>query len=195
MTNQTSYFEATSRSVGRGLADNWWLFLLRGIAAIIFGVLSLVWPGVTLVTLVLFYGAYVLVDGVCALFAGISGNVAMGSRWWLVVVGLLGIAAGVVTFMSPGITAFVLLFFDACWAVATGLFQIIGAIQLRKDIDNEWLLAIHGVLSLLFGIALFVMPGVGLLALIWVIGLYAIINGALMIGFAFRVRRYGNRPA
>ena len=91
MTSQTSYFETTSRSVGRGLAGNWWWFLLRGVAAIIFGALSLVWPGITLVTLVLFYAAYALVDGVCALFAGIFGKVAIGQRWWLVVIGLLGL--------------------------------------------------------------------------------------------------------
>ena len=96
--------------------------------------------------------------------------------------------------MSPAITAIALLFFIAGWAVATGLFQIIGAIQLRKEVDNEWLLAINGLLSLLFGIGLFLMPGAGAVALIWVIGLYATINGALMIGFAFRVRKYGNRP-
>src|SRR4029079_10361847 len=121
------------------LAKNWWLLLLRGIAAIIFGLLAFAWPGLTLVTLILFYGAFALVDGALAVVAAITGGVP-GSRWCLAVVGLLGIAAGLVTFMMPGLTAVLLLLFIAGWAIATGVFQIIGAIKLRKEIDNEWLL-------------------------------------------------------
>jgi uncharacterized membrane protein HdeD (DUF308 family) len=172
----------------RALGQNWWLFLLRGFAAIMFGILSLVWPGISLVTLILLYGAYALVDGIFALIAGIFGTVAIAPRWWLIIVGLLGIAAGVATFMWPGITALVLLYFIAGWAISTGIFQIIGAIQVRKEIDNEWWLILNGFLSVLFGIALFVMPGAGALALIWLIGIYAIIYGALMVAFAFSVR-------
>src|SRR5438445_9246503 len=110
----------------QALARYWWLLLLRGIAAIIFGVLSFAWPGITLVTLVLFWGAFALVDGVLALAnAFMGGN--MGHRWWLALVGLAGIAAGVVTFMAPGLTALVLLLFFAGWAIALGVFQIVGA--------------------------------------------------------------------
>ena len=133
------------------LAKNWWLLLLRGIAAIIFGVLAFAWPGLTLLTLILFYGAFALVDGVLAIIAAITGG-APAPRWWLAIVGLLGIAAGLLTFLMPGLSALVLLFFIAGWAIATGVLQIIGAIQLRKEIDNEWLLILGGVISVLFGI-------------------------------------------
>lgn len=193
MTSETSYSEMAPLSLTRALCKNWLLFLLRGFAAIIFGALSFIWPGITLVTLVLLYGAYSLVDGVFALIAGVLGKGALAPRWWLVIVGLLGIGVGIGTFIWPAITALVLLFFIAGWAIATGVFQIIGAIQLRKEIENEWLLIINGALSVLFGVALFVMPGAGALALIWLIGVYAIMYGLLMVGFAFSLRKY-NRP-
>jgi uncharacterized membrane protein HdeD (DUF308 family) len=195
MTSQASYPETAAASLTRAVGQNWWLFLLRGLAAIVFGVLALILPGVTLVTLVLLYGAFALVDGVFALIAAIMGKAALAPRWWLVLVGLAGIAAGIVTFLWPGITALVLLFFIAGWAIANGIFQIIGAIQLRKEIDNEWWLILNGALSVLIGIAMFIMPGAGALALIWLIAVYAIIYGALMIGFAFRVRKYAAQAA
>ena len=188
---------ATDRHPGIGLgsamvhalAKNWWMLLLRGIAAIIFGVLALAWPGMTLVTLILFYGAYVLVDGVFAILAAITGG-ALAPRWWLAIVGLLGIAAGLLTFLMPGVTALVLLYFIAGWAIATGVFQIIGAIKLRHEIDNEWLLILGGVISVLFGVAMFMAPGAGALALIWVIGTYAIIIGVLLVALSFRLKKH-----
>lgn len=195
MTSSTTHFDAAPHSLKRALGDNWWLFLLRGLAAIIFGALSLAWPGLTLVTLVLLYGAYALVDGAFALVAGVMGRVAVAPRWWLIIVGLAGIAAGIATFLLPGITALVLLFLIAGWAIASGVMQIIGAIQLRKEIDNEWLLIIDGVLSVLFGALLFIMPGAGALALIWVIGFYALLYGVVMVGFGFSVRKYRNKTA
>jgi len=171
------------------LAKNWWLLLLRGIAAIIFGILAFAWPGITLLTLVILYGAYALVDGVLSIWAAIGGGSAT-PRWWLIVVGLLGIAAGLLTFFWPGITAFVLLMFIGAWALVHGIFEIIGAIRLRKEIDNEWMLILSGVLSVLFGAAMLIMPGAGALALIWVIGAYSIIFGVLFIGFAFRLKNH-----
>ncbi len=172
-----------------GLSGNWWLILIRGIAALVFGLLALFWPGITLVTLVLFYGAFALVDGVFALGAAFVGRVSATPRWWLAIVGLLGIAAGLLTFAWPGITALVLLFFIAGWSIAIGAFQIVGALRLRKEIDNEWLLILSGALSVLFGLALFFWPGAGALALVWLIALYAIVFGVLIIAFAFRLRR------
>jgi uncharacterized membrane protein HdeD (DUF308 family) len=171
------------------LAKNWWLLLLRGIAAIIFGVLAFAWPGLTLLTLILFYGAFALVDGVLAIIAAITGG-APAPRWWLVIVGLLGIAAGLLTFLMPGLSALVLLFFIAGWAIATGVFQIIGAIQLRKEIDNEWLLILGGIISVLFGIGVMLAPGAGALALVWVIGTYAVIIGVLLVALAFRLKKH-----
>jgi uncharacterized membrane protein HdeD (DUF308 family) len=171
------------------LSRNWWLLLLRGIAAIIFGVLTFVWPGITLLTLVLLYGAYALVDGVLAIVAAITGD-APAPRWWLAIVGLLGILVGILTFVWPGITAVVLLLFIAGWAIATGILQIVGAIRLRKEIDNEWLLIASGVLSVLFGLILVVQPGAGALALLYVIGFYAVLYGILLVGFSLRLRRH-----
>jgi uncharacterized membrane protein HdeD (DUF308 family) len=170
------------------LAKNWWMLLLRGIAAIIFGVLVFAWPGVTLLTLIWFYGAFVLVDGVLAIIAAIAGG-APAPRWWLAIVGLLGIAAGLLTFLMPGLTALVLLFFIAGWAIATGVFQIIGAIKLRKEIDNEWLLVLSGIVSVLFGVDMMLAPGAGALALLWVIGAYAVITGVLIVALSFRLKK------
>jgi uncharacterized membrane protein HdeD (DUF308 family) len=172
------------------LAKNWWLLLLRGIAAIIFGILAFAWPGITLLTLVILYGAYALVDGVIAIAAAIRGEGGPQPRWWLVVVGILGILAGLMTFFWPGITALVLLMFIGAWALVHGIFEIIGAIRLRKEIDNEWMLILSGVLSVIFGAAMLFMPGAGALALIWVIGAYSIIFGILFVGFAFRLKKH-----
>ena len=171
------------------LAKNWWMLLLRGIAAIIFGGLALSWPGMTLLTLVLFYGAYALIDGVLAIVAAITGGTLL-PRWWLAVVGLLGIAAGILTFMMPGLTTIVLLYLIAGWAIATGVFQIVGAIRLRKEIDNEWFLILAGIVSVLFGVGMFVAPGAGALALVTVIGIYALFFGVLLVALSFRLKKH-----
>ena len=149
----------TPRPMLHALAKGWWLLLLRGIAAIVFGVLAFLWPGLTLVTLVLLYGAFALVDGVLSLVAAFTGSAKPIPTWWLVVVGLLGIAAGAVTFLWPGITAVLLVLFIGAWALVHGIFEIIGAIQLRKEIDNEWMLILGGVLSVLFGAIILIAQG------------------------------------
>jgi len=171
------------------LARYWWLFLLRGIAAIIFGVLAFIWPGITLVTLILFWGAFVMVDGVLALAHAIMGG-NMGSRWWLALIGVLGLVVGLLTFMAPGVTALVLLWFIAAWAIVLGVFQVIGAIRLRKEIDNEWTLVLGGVLSVLFGVILLVAPGAGAVGLIWVIAAYAIVFGVLLVALSLRLKKH-----
>jgi uncharacterized membrane protein HdeD (DUF308 family) len=178
-----------------GLARNWWLVLLRGIAAIVFGVLAFILPGITLLTLVILYGVYALFDGVVAIGAAIwgeSGASSAGPRWWLAVVGVLGVLAGLLTFFWPGITALVLLVFIGVWSLLHGIFTIVGAIRLRKEIDNEWWLVLSGALSVLFGLAVLVMPGAGALAVVWLIGLYAILFGALLVGFALRLRKHAH---
>jgi len=171
------------------LAKNWWILLLRGLAAIIFGVLAFAWPGMTLLTLITFYGAYSLVDGVLAIVAAITGG-APAPRWWLAVVGLLGIATGLIVFVMPGLTALVLLYFIAGWAIATGVFQIVGAIRLRKEIDDEWYLILGGAVSVLFGIGVMMAPGAGALALLWVIGAYAVVMGVILVALAFRLKKF-----
>jgi uncharacterized membrane protein HdeD (DUF308 family) len=173
------------------LADNWWLLLLRGIAAIIFGILAFMWPLLTLLTLTFLWGAYALVDGVFALWEAIAGRGGhMGARFWLAIVGIAGIIAGLLAFAWPGITAFVLLMFIAAWAIVTGLFEIWGAIQLRKEIEGEWLLILSGLLSVAFGVILLARPGVGALAVVWLIGWYAILAGAVYIALAFRLKKH-----
>jgi uncharacterized membrane protein HdeD (DUF308 family) len=175
------------------LANNWWLVLLRGIAAIVFGVLAFVWPGLTLLTLVLFYGAYALIDGAFALITAFTGGAKPVPSWWLIVVGLAGIAAGLVTFLWPGVTALVLIIFIGAWAIMHGIFEIVGAIKLRKEIDNEWWLILAGAMSVVFGIVVLVAPGAGALGLIWAIGAYSVVFGILLVALALRLRQH--RPA
>jgi uncharacterized membrane protein HdeD (DUF308 family) len=173
------------------LSKNWWVVLLRGIVFIIFGVLAFAWPGLTLVTLVLFYGAFALIDGVLSLFSAFKGGQKAAPTWWLIVVGLIGIAAGAATFLWPGLSALVLLLFIGAWAFVRGIFEIIGAIQLRKEIDNEWMLILSGSVSVIFGLIMLIMPGAGALALVWVIAAYSIVIGVLLIGLSFRLRTLG----
>ena len=190
MTNIHSVRPALAGSLMvHALAKNWWLILLRGIAAVIFGVLTFAWPGVTLLTLVMLYGAFALVDGALALVAAIMGG-QPAPRWWLALVGLLGLVAGLITLALPGITAVILLYCIAFWAIAIGAMQIVGAIRLRKEIDNEWMLIASGVISVLFGLVMILSPGAGALGLLFVIGVYAIIHGIMLITLAFRLRRH-----
>jgi uncharacterized membrane protein HdeD (DUF308 family) len=156
------------------LAKNWWLLLLRGFAAIAFGVLAFFWPGLTLITLTWLWGAYALSDGVIAIWAAFnaSGDDA-GPRWWLGVSGVVSIPAGVVAFWYTGMTTLVLLMFIAVWAIIIGATQIWGAIALRSVLQHEWLLVINGALSIAFGVMLMVQPGAGALAVAWMIAWYA----------------------
>jgi len=173
------------------LADNWWLLLLRGIAAIVFGVLAFIWPGITLLTLTLLFGAYALADGVLALWAAITGGANdVPPRAWLAIVGVAGILSGLMAFFWPGVTAFVLLMLIASWSIVIGAMQIVGAIQLRKEIDGEWLLVLSGLLSIAFGVILMMQPDAGALAVVWIIGWYALLIGVLMSVLAFRLKKY-----
>ncbi len=170
------------------ITKNWWLLLLRGIGAIAFGILAFSWPGLTLLVLVMLYAAHALIDGVTALVLGLSGKLK-GVPWWnMVLVGLLGIAAGIVAFVWPGITATALLIVIASFAIVRGVFEIMAAIRLRKEIDNEWLLGLAGATSILFGIALLAWPGAGLLTLVWLIAAYAIAFGILEVVLSLRLR-------
>lgn len=171
------------------LARNWWLILLRGVLAILFGVLAFVWPGITLLTLVFLYGAFAFVDGGLSLAAAVRGGTPT-PRWWLALVGVFGIAVGVLTLFWPQITAIVLLLFIAAWAIVTGVLEIVGAIKLRHEIEGEWWLIASGVLSVAFGVLLVLWPGAGALAMVLVIGAFAIMLGTLLIGFALRLRKH-----
>ena len=169
----------------RALVENWWPLLLRGIAAISFGVLAFIWPGLTLLTLTFLWGAYAFADGVFALWAAVSGKGGeIAPRWWLTLIGIAGILAGLVTFVWPGITAQVVLVFIASWAIVTGVLEIWGAMQLRKEIEVEWMLALTGLLSVALGGALLARPGTGALAVVWLIGSFAILVGCIYISLA-----------
>ena len=170
------------------LGRNWSWVVLRGVAAVLFGVLAFAWPGITLAALVIVWGAYAFADGILALVAAYRVRDQGKPFWSLVIVGLLGIAAGIVTFIWPGMTALLLLMFIAAWALVMGIFQIVAAIRLRKEIRNEWLLGLSGVLSVLFGIIMFVQPGAGALAVIWVIAAYAVVFGILLIWLGLRLK-------
>ena len=170
------------------LARHWWVFLLRGIVAIAFGLVGFFYPEATLLTFILFYGVFAIVDGVFAVVSAVRGKEGMGPRWWLALVGVLGIVAGLLTYAWPGLTALALLTVIGVWALLYGVSEIVGAIRLRKEIDNEWLLLIHGVLAALFGLMVLVRPGAGALALIWLIASFALASGVLLIALAFRLK-------
>ena len=173
--------------VKSALHRSWWLLLLRGIAAVVFGVLTFAWPQISLLSLIIVYGAYALVDGVLAVVAAVRGG-GLAPRWWLALSGVLGIGAGAVAFVWPGLTALVLIYLIGFWSIMRGVLEVIGAIHLRKEIANEWTLAAAGILSILFGLILVFAPGPGALGLLWLIAAWAILFGALMIFVAFKVR-------
>ncbi|WP_334160389.1 HdeD family acid-resistance protein [Achromobacter insolitus] len=172
------------------IGRHWGWVALRGAVAILFGLMALLMPAITLSALVLVWGAFALVDGVLALVAGVRIRDNGKPLWALIVVGLLGIAAGIVTFVYPGLTALVLLYIIAIWALVSGVFQIVAAIRFRKDIRNEWLLGLSGLVSILFGGMMIMQPGAGALALVWVIGLYAVFFGILLLVFSFRLKQH-----
>jgi uncharacterized membrane protein HdeD (DUF308 family) len=183
-------FAAGSRpSLLRALGKSWWLFLLRGLAGIAFGILALLWPGVALLTIALIWGAYAFADGVLALITAFSGHAKGTPRWWLVLVGLSGIAAGVVTFLWPGVTVQVMLFLIAFWAIATGAMEVAGAIALRKEIEGEIFLILAGLLSIGFGVAILTWPVAGAISIVWLIAWLAIFGGAAYLALAFRLRK------
>jgi len=184
------------RELLRSLAENWWLLLLRGVAAIIFGMLAFFWPGITLLSLTLLWEAYAFADGIFALWAAISGRGAAetSTRWWLAATGIVSVLAAFVAFFWPGMTTVVLLMFIASWAIIIGVLQIWGAIEMGKEAQGEWLFALYGVLWIAFGVVMFAQPGAGALALVWMIGWFAILSGCMSIALAFRLRTY-KQPA
>jgi uncharacterized membrane protein HdeD (DUF308 family) len=190
------------------LSRRWWAVALRGVAAVLFGAMALVWPGITLFVLVVLFGVYALMDGALTLAAALRDRNAAdngpGGRGWIIARGVFGIAIGVLAVLWPGITAVVLLWSIAAWAVVTGVFEVVVAIRLRREMDREWLLALSGVLAVVFGLTLVVWPAAGALALVTVIGAAALLMGLTLLVFGFRLRhgradsspgRHYGRPA
>jgi len=167
------------------------VLLLRGLVAIAFGVLVWFQPGISLAALVLLFGAYSAADGILGVWTAIAERKEREHWALLLIWGLLGIGIGILTFLVPGITALALLFYIAIWAVATGVLEIVAAIRLRKEIEGEWLLILGGLVSVVVGVILMAQPLAGALAVLWLIAIYAVIFGVLLVILAFRVRNFG----
>ena len=175
------------------LSRYWWTLLLRGLAAIIFGVVAFMWPGISITALVLVFGAYVLVDGIFSLIAAFSNKAQSEQRWLTGLVGALGILFGLLTFIWPAAAALALLLYIAAWSLATGVLQIVAAIRLRKEIKGEFWLGLAGALSIAFAVLVLLNPGAGALAFIWLISAYAIAFGIAFVILSFRLK--GMKPA
>lgn len=180
------------------LARNWWLVVLRGVLAILFGLTAFVWPDLTWVVLVLMFGIYTLVDGLVAIGTGLS-RAKDSPRWWAFFVdGLINIAAAVVALIWPQLAGLIMVLVIATWAVLTGILEIVAAIRLRREINNEWLLALGGIVSIALGFLLFLKPIAGGIAIIWTVAAYAVIFGVLLIALGFRLKNQnvtGDRQA
>lgn len=177
------------------LHRTWWALLLRGIAAMAFGVLTWIQPGISLAALVLLFGAYSFVDGILGVWTAFAGRKEHEHWWVLLLEGLLGIGVGVLTFFAPGLTALALLFYIAVWAIATGVLEIVAAVRLRKEIKGEWLLILSGLASVVFGVLLMARPGAGALAVLWLIAAYAVVFGVLLVILAFKARSFLSEAA
>ena len=172
------------------LTHNWWAIALRGVAAIIFGIIAFLMPGPTILALVTLFAAFALVDGVFALVSGVR-RADRGPDWMLVIGGIAGIAVGVVGLVSPGTFTLVLLTWIAAWAIITGVAAIAAAYRLRAVLEGELLLAVNGVVSVLFGLSLIIFPGGGAIAIIWLIAAWAIVSGVILLALAWRLRSRG----
>jgi uncharacterized membrane protein HdeD (DUF308 family) len=170
------------------LDRRWWAVLLRGLIAIAFAVLAFTWPGVTVATLVLLFGFYALADGISSLIAAIVGR-HHEDRWLLVLEGIIGIWAGVLTLRAPGLTAALLVFFISIWAMATGFLRIVEAIRLRKQISGELWLALSGVLSILFALMLIIRPVAGALSIVWILAAYVLLLGVFLVFLGVELKR------
>jgi uncharacterized membrane protein HdeD (DUF308 family) len=166
------------------------LLLLRGVAAIAFGVLTWIQPGISLAALIMLFGAYSMADGILGIWTAVAGRKEQEHWAVLLLGGLLGIGVGLITFFAPGLTALALLFYIAIWAIATGVLEIVAAIRLRKEIEGEWLLVIAGLASVVFGTLLMAQPAAGAVTLLWLIASYAIVFGALLVILAFKARGF-----
>lgn len=170
------------------LARNWWLLVLRGVLSILFGLVALLWPALTLFALVIMFGVYAIIDGIVAVMTGL-GRAKDSSRWWVFFLeGLVSIGAGVAALVWPSLAALTLVLLIASWAVITGILEIAAAIRLRREINNEWLLGLGGLISVILGVVLFVQPAAGAIAIIWAIAIYAQIFGVLLIALGIRLR-------
>ena len=172
------------------LLESWWMLALRGGLALLFGVLALLWPGLTLLVLVALFAAYALLVGVVSVVGAVQ-NRRRDKKWWLILLlGLVSIAAGVIAILYPSMTALMLVLVMGANALVMGVLDIAVAIRLRKAIQGEWLLILSGLMSIIFGVLVLLFPGAGALAMVWLVSLHAMVTGLLLLVLAFRVRRW-----
>src|ERR1044072_3476312 len=174
--------------LANALKRAWWTVILRGVAALVFGIVVLAWPGLAFATLLVMFGAFCLADGVFGLWAALSGG--SDHRWLQLVWALVSIGAGLATLLVPGVTAVVLLFYIGAWAVTSGVLQIVSAIQLRREIEGECLLMLNGLLAVVFALLLFARPGAGAMAIVTILGVFAIASGVALILLGWRARSF-----
>jgi uncharacterized membrane protein HdeD (DUF308 family) len=179
----------------RGLSRNWWIFVVRGVAAVVFGILALVWPGVTVAVLVILFGIYALADGIASLMSAWRHRGDPLHRGHHVAEGVVALLIGIIALVWPDVTALALVILIAIWALLTGVVEIAAAIRLRKVITNEWFLGLAGAISVITGIILFAYPGAGALAIAIVFGIYALVFGAVLIALGVRLRKGRERVA
>lgn len=177
------------------LTRNWWVLVMRGVVALLFGVLAFMYPAVAIGAVIGLFGLYAIVDGVLAIIAAVKLG-AQCAPWVLTLLsGCVGILLGLIVFLYPGLPAVALLVIIAIWGVLRGLLDIAAAVQLRKLIANEWLLGLGGLISIVFAGVLMYVPFASGQAFIWLLAAYALVYGALQLGFAHRVHRYRTVPA
>ncbi len=171
------------------ISKYWWVMLVRGVLAIVFGIIAIVWPGVTLLGLIWLFGAYAIGDGAVEIWSGFQ-NRSSHDRWWVeILIGLAGIVAGVLVISWPGLSTLALMYLIAAWMLVMGMLQIVYAIRVRKDISNEFWIILSGALSVALGLFFFAFPGDGAVSLVWLIGIYAVFFGVLLVIFSFRARK------
>jgi uncharacterized membrane protein HdeD (DUF308 family) len=176
------------------LTRNWWLVVIRGVLAILFGLVALFWPGVTWLVLILLFGVYVIMDGVFAMLSGVV-RTRYSPRWWMFLLeGVVSVAAGVIVLMRPGLASLVIIIVIAVWAILTGILEIAAAIRLRREITNEWMLTLGGFISIVLGVLMFFQPATAGLVITLMIGSYALMFGILLVMLGFRLRKRDIRP-
>jgi uncharacterized membrane protein HdeD (DUF308 family) len=176
------------------LARNWWLVVLRGVLAILLGLATFLWPGLTWLALILMFGIYAIVDGIFAISVGVMGA-KYSQRWWVFLLeGIIGLAAGIIAILRLGLTSLILIAVIASWAILTGILEIAAAIRLRQEITNEWMLAFAGFVSIVLGVLLFFQPTTGGLVITLMIGAYALVFGIMLVVLGFRLRKWDVGP-
>ncbi|HEX5809067.1 MAG TPA: HdeD family acid-resistance protein [Anaerolineales bacterium] len=174
------------------LSKNWWLLVLRGVMAILFGMAAFLMPGIAWLSLILLFGVYAVVDGVFAMLSGVISS-KYSPRWWVFLLeGIVSVAAGVIALLRPDLAGTVLILLIAAWAVVTGILEIAAAIRLRREITNEWMLGFGGFVSIVLGVVLFLQPTAGGLIITLMIGVYALIFGILLVVLGFRLRKWNS---